>query len=68
MPKEQQARLDPMILGFNPTDMYALDHIRRVLELFPGVFSGIGEFSMHKELVSSKIAGETASLTKLKPL
>jgi len=27
------------------------------------VFSGIGEFTIHKEFVSSKIAGETASLT-----
>jgi len=63
LPKAQQARLDPMITGFNPADMYAVDHIRRVLELFPGVFSGIGEFSIHKEFVSSKIAGETASLT-----
>jgi predicted TIM-barrel fold metal-dependent hydrolase len=61
--KEDQARLDPMITGFNPTDMYAVDHIRRVLRLFPGVFSGIGEFSIHKEFVSSKIAGEVASLT-----
>jgi hypothetical protein len=59
----QQARLDPMITGFNPTDMYAADHIRRVLETFPGVFSGIGEFTIHKEFVSSKIAGHTASLT-----
>jgi hypothetical protein len=63
LPKEQQARLDPMITGFNPTDMYGVDHIRRVLECFPGIFSGIGEFSIHKEFVSSKIAGETASLT-----
>jgi hypothetical protein len=63
LPKEQQARLDPMITGFNPTDMYAVDHIRRVLELFPGIFSGIGEFSIHKEFVSSKVCGETASLT-----
>ena len=63
LPKEQQARLDPMITGFNPTDMYAVDHIRRVLELFPGVFSGIGEFTIHKEFVSAKIPGETASLT-----
>jgi len=60
--KEQQARLDPMITGFNPTDMYAAAHIRRVLLTFPGVFSGIGEFSIHKEFVSSKIDGEVASL------
>src|SRR5262249_43000323 len=53
----------PMITGFNPTDMYAADHVRRVLTTFPGVFSGIGEFTIHKEFVSSKIAGETASLT-----
>jgi len=60
--KEDQARFDPMITGFNPADMYAADHIRRVLQTFPGVFSGIGEFSIHKEFVSSKVAGETASL------
>src|SRR5215213_10991912 len=30
--KEEQARLDPMITGFNPSDMYAADHIRRVLQ------------------------------------
>jgi predicted TIM-barrel fold metal-dependent hydrolase len=60
--KEEQARFDPMITGFNPTDMYAADHIRRVLKTFPGVFSGIGEFTIHKEFVSAKVAGETASL------
>ena len=60
---EQRARFDPMITGFNPADMYAADHIRRVLKTFPGVFSGIGEFTIHKEFVSSKVAGEVASLT-----
>ena len=60
--KDEQARFDPMITGFNPTDMYAADHIRRVLQTFPGVFSGIGEFTIHKEFVSAKIAGEVASL------
>ena len=59
----QQARFDPMITGFNPADMYGVDHIKRVLKTFPGVFTGIGEFSIHKEFVSSKVAGEVASLT-----
>ncbi len=27
LPADQQARLDPMITGFNPVDMYAVDHI-----------------------------------------
>ena len=63
LPPDQRARLDPMITGFNPADMYAADHIRRVLKTFPGVFTGIGEFSVHKEFVSAKVAGEVASLT-----
>ncbi len=61
--ERQRARFDPMITGFNPADMYAADHIRRVLQTFPGVFTGIGEFSIHKEFVSSKVAGDVASLT-----
>ena len=61
-PKDR-ARFDPMITGFNPADMYGVDHIRRVLQTFPGVFEGIGEFTIHKEFVSSKVAGNGASLT-----
>jgi hypothetical protein len=60
--KELRVRFDPMITGFNPADMYAADHIERVLRTFPGVFSGIGEFTIHKEFVSSKVSGVTASL------
>jgi hypothetical protein len=63
LPPDDRARFDPMITGFNPADMYGVDHIRRVLTTFPGVFTGIGEFSVHKEFVSAKIQGETASLT-----
>jgi len=63
LPPAAQARLDPMITGFDPADMYAADHVRRVLTTFPGVFSGIGEFTIHKEFVSAKIAGGPASLT-----
>jgi amidohydrolase family protein len=61
-PKDR-ARFDPMITGFNPADMYAVEHIQRVLKVFPGVFEGLGEFTVHKEFVSSKVAGHTASLT-----
>ena len=59
---EEKTRVDPMITGFNPTDMYASDQIKRVLLTFPGVFSGLGEFSVHKEFVSSKVTGHAASL------
>ena len=63
LPPEDRQRFDPMITGFNPADMYGVEHIRRVLELYPGVFTGIGEFSIHKEFVSAKIAGNGASLS-----
>jgi hypothetical protein len=59
---EERQRFDPMITGFNPTDMYATSHITRVLKIYPGVFSGIGEFTIHKEFVSPKVSGHTASL------
>jgi len=30
-----KARLDPMIVGFNPMDQYGVNHIKRLLILFP---------------------------------
>jgi hypothetical protein len=62
LPQPLQARLDPMITGFNPADMYAADHIRRVLKTFPGVFTGVGELTIHAQLVSSKLGTEVPSL------
>jgi hypothetical protein len=63
LPEAERSRFDPMITGFDPADMYGVDHIRRVLRMFPGVFTGIGEFTIHKEFVSGKLPGETPSLT-----
>src|SRR5262249_34141741 len=61
LPKDLQSRFDPMIIGFNPSDMHAAEHIRRVLLTFPGVFTGIGELIVHKEFVSGKIPGGSPS-------
>ena len=33
-----------------------------MISMYPGVFSGIGEFSIYKEAVSGKIYGKTATL------
>lgn len=54
-----KARLDPMIVGFNPMDQYGVQHIKRMLLIYPGVFAGIGEFSVHKEIVGNKIDDDT---------
>jgi hypothetical protein len=64
LPSEEQAQFDQVITSFNQAEMYGVDHIGRVLTLFPSVFSGIGEFTIHKKFLSRKIAGERASLTK----
>ena len=57
-----RARFDPMITGFNPGDMYAADHIRRVLATFPGVFTGIGEFTRAQGVRVGQDAPGPASL------
>ncbi len=58
LPRRDQDRLDLMITGFNPMDVYASQHIRRAVLTFPGAFAGIGEFTIHKEVVSRKLAGD----------
>jgi hypothetical protein len=58
LPSWHQIRLDPMITAFSPAGMHAPDHIKRVLMTSPGVFTGIGEFSIHKP---SKVAGSVAT-------
>ena len=65
-----KTRLDPMIVGFNPMDQYGVNHIKRMLILYPGVFTGLGEFSVHKELVGDKIDDDItkANLASGEPL
>ena len=59
---EQRQRFDPMITGFEPRrHVRGRPHPAGPRDI-PGVFTGIGEFTIHKEFVSSKIARATASL------
>ena len=59
MPAAQRARVFPFLGGFNPNDKNATAHIERMLELYPGVWSGIGEvFTRHDDL-TAMIEGET---------
>ena len=62
LPSQKKGMFDPMIVGFNPTDGRAVDHIRNMLLKFPNTFTGIGEFSIKKEIVSGKIAGGAANI------
>lgn len=55
-------KLYPMITGINPADVGAIDDIMRLLQIYPKTFVGIGEITVHKEIVTAKIAGEKPSL------
>lgn len=59
LPAEQRQRFHPFLSGFNPTDKNADAHIRRMLELDPGLWQGIGEvFTRHDDL-TALIYGDT---------
>ena len=53
LPKDQQVRLHPFICGFNSADRNAVDHVSRMLALYPDFWQGIGEvFLRHDELTA----------------
>ncbi|MDG1581955.1 amidohydrolase family protein [Pseudomonas sp. GOM6] len=59
LPAEQRERFHPFLTGFNPTDKNADAHVRRMLELDPGLWQGIGEvFTRHDDL-TALIYGDT---------
>ncbi|WP_341305186.1 amidohydrolase family protein [Pseudomonas sp. TMP25] len=59
VPSEQRKQLHPFLSGFNPNDKNADAHIRRMLEMDPGLWQGIGEvFTRHDDL-TALINGDT---------
>ncbi len=59
LPDEQRQRFHPFLSGFNPNDKNSDAHIRRMLELDPGLWQGIGEvFTRHDDL-TALIDGDT---------
>lgn len=57
---QQRRRFHPFISGFNPTDMNAADHVRRMLELYPGLWRGIGEVLTRHDDLTALTEGEVA--------
>lgn len=53
LPPERRRRVHPFLTGFNPADKNAEAHIRRMLELDPGLWQGLGEvFTRHDDLTA----------------
>jgi predicted TIM-barrel fold metal-dependent hydrolase len=53
LPKNRQSRLHPFTCGFNSADRNAVDHVERMLALYPNLWQGIGEvFLRHDDLTA----------------
>lgn len=56
---EQRQHFHPFLAGFNPNDKNSVAHIQRMLDLYPGLWQGIGEvFTRHDDL-TALTAGDT---------
>lgn len=61
-PKER-ARLDPMITGLHlGSDDLSISLLKK-LKQFPDIFTGVGEITIHKEVVDDLLKGPWANLT-----
>ena len=58
--RNQRRRLHPFISGFNSTDRNAVDHVERMLELYPDLWEGIGEVMARHDDLTALTYGETA--------
>ncbi|WP_199711741.1 amidohydrolase family protein [Alginatibacterium sediminis] len=61
LPKSQQQRFHPFITGFNPSDLNAVNHVELMLELYPGLWQGIGEVITRHDDLTALTYGETAT-------
>jgi hypothetical protein len=59
LPKEQQARLHPFICGINSADRNAVDHVERMLSLYPNFWQGVGEIFLRHDDLTALTYGET---------
>lgn len=55
----QRKRVHPFLCGFNPTDRNAIDHVRRMVRAFPGLWEGIGEVMLRHDDVTALTKAET---------
>jgi hypothetical protein len=70
LPKEKRNRIYPMICGFNPVDKNGLDHIKRMVEMYPDLWVGIGEvFFRHDDLTRMTFGrNPTANCVSMDPV
>ncbi|MCQ4319098.1 amidohydrolase family protein [Stutzerimonas stutzeri] len=57
--EEQRKRFHPFLSGFNPNDKNADAHIRRMLDMDPGLWQGLGEIFTRHDDVTALTQGDT---------
>src|SRR5262245_61595724 len=62
LPEKDRSRVDPLMSAFNLKDARAGGYIKKMVQLYPGVWSGFGEIIFKKQEFSEKIAGGPPSL------
>jgi hypothetical protein len=62
LPEKDRQRVDPLMSAFNLKDARAAEYIKKMVHLYPGVWSGFGEIHFKKQEFSEKIAGGPPSL------
>jgi predicted TIM-barrel fold metal-dependent hydrolase len=55
----QRGRLHPFLCGFNPTDKNADLHLAKMIDLYPGLWQGIGEVITRHDDVTALTTGDT---------
>ena len=70
LPPNERARFHPFICGFNSQDRNAIEHVKRMLEWYPGVWQGIGEVMTRHDDLSALTYGDAphADSVSLDPL
>lgn len=64
LPDKDKDRFDPMVTGLVLGDDRASDDLMFKMEAFPGVFTGVGEITVHKEWVERKLSGDVQANLK----
>lgn len=58
LPKHQQQRIAPLLCGFNPTDVSAIDYVKNMFIKYP-FWKGIGEIFFRHGNITNLTEGET---------
>jgi hypothetical protein len=62
---DQQHRIHPIICGFNGADRNAIDHVKRMIDWYPGFWQGIGEVMTRHDDLTALTYGEPARADNL---